>query len=132
MTVQERRRTVAVLRACGAGSQAVQRLLLGAALAPVVPAAVVGILLERFLFGPALANLAAGYATLPLDASVAEVVATVVGLGLAAPLSPCSGSPARPPASCASVTCARLVSAVTPAARGPSSVRSRERQYVWW
>jgi len=84
LTVQERRRTVAVLRACGAGSQAVQRLLLGAALALVVPAAVVGILLERFLFGPALAKLAAGYATLPLDASVAEVVATAVGLGLAA------------------------------------------------
>jgi hypothetical protein len=50
----------------------------------VVPTAVVGILLERFLFGDALVNLAAGYETLSLDASVAEVLATVVGLGLAA------------------------------------------------
>ena len=39
LTVQERRRTVAVLRACGAGTAAVRRLLLGAALMLVVPAA---------------------------------------------------------------------------------------------
>ena len=49
LTVQERRRTVAVLRACGAGVGAVRRLLLGAALALVVPAAVVGVVLERFV-----------------------------------------------------------------------------------
>lgn len=86
LTVQERRRTVAVLRACGAGSPAVRRLLLGAALALVLPAALLGVLLERFVFGPALASLAASYATLPLDATLGEVLATLAGLGLAAVL----------------------------------------------
>jgi ABC-type antimicrobial peptide transport system permease subunit len=84
LTVSERRRTVAVLRACGAGPSAVRRLLLGAALALVLPAAVVGVLLERLLFGPALARLAAGYATLPLTATLTEVAATMAGLLLAA------------------------------------------------
>ncbi len=86
LTVQERRRTVAVLRACGAGPSAVRRLLLGAALMLVVPAALVGVLLERLVFGPALSHLAAGYAVLPLAASGVEVAATVAGLLLAAVL----------------------------------------------
>jgi ABC-type lipoprotein release transport system permease subunit len=86
LTVQERRRTVAVLRACGAGPSAVRRLLLGAALTLVVPAALVGVLLERLVLGPALARLAASYATLPLTASATEVLATVAGLVLAAGL----------------------------------------------
>jgi len=83
LTVQERRRTVAVLRACGAGPGAVRRLLLGAALALVVPAAVVGVLLERFVFGPALSHLAENYATLALDATTSEVLATLAGLAVA-------------------------------------------------
>ncbi len=83
LTMAERRRTVAVLRACGAGPGAVRRLLLGAALALVIPAAIVGVLLERFVFGPALSRLAASYATLPLQATAAEILATVAGLGLA-------------------------------------------------
>ncbi|MFZ0043634.1 MAG: ABC transporter permease, partial [Solirubrobacteraceae bacterium] len=84
LTVQERRRTVAVLRACGAGTAAVRRLLLGAALMIVVPAAIVGVALERLVLGPALAHLAASYATLPLGASGLEVVATLAGLVVAA------------------------------------------------
>ena len=56
---------VAVLRACGAGAGAVQRLLLGAVTGLVVPAAVVGVLLERVVFGPALSRLAENYAVLP-------------------------------------------------------------------
>jgi putative ABC transport system permease protein len=84
LTVQERRRTVAVLRACGAGPSAVRRLLLGATLMLVLPAALVGVLLERLVFGPALSRLAAGYAVLPLAAGAAEVAATLVGLLLAA------------------------------------------------
>ncbi len=80
LTVQERGRTVAVLRACGAGASAVRRLLLGAALALVVPAAILGVALERLVLGPALAHLAASYATLPLGASSLEVLATVGGL----------------------------------------------------
>lgn len=84
LTVAERRRTVAVLRACGAGSAAVHQLLIGAAFALVVPAAAVGVLLERVLLGPAMAGLAASYATLPLGASATQVLATLAGLALAA------------------------------------------------
>jgi ABC-type lipoprotein release transport system permease subunit len=84
LTVQERRRTVAVLRACGAGAGAVRRLLLGAVLALVVPAALAGVLLERLLLGPALSNLAVSYATLELKATALDVLALVAGLALAA------------------------------------------------
>ncbi len=83
LTVQERRRTVAVLRAFGAGVPAVRRLLAGAVAALVIPAGVVGIVLERALLGPALARLAAGYAALSLGASVPEIGAVVAGLVLA-------------------------------------------------
>ncbi len=83
LVVQERQRTVAVIRACGAGSAAVRRLLLGAALALVLPAAILGVVLERLLFGPALARLAASYATLTLDPTTGELLATLAGLALA-------------------------------------------------
>jgi len=83
LTVQERRRTVAVLRACGAGAGAVRRLLFGAVLALVAPAALIGVLLELLLLGPALSQLAASYATLQLRASALEILATVLGLALA-------------------------------------------------
>jgi len=84
LTVQERRRTVAVIRACGAGPTAVGRLLVGAALALVIPAAAIGIVLERFVFGPALSHLAENYATLPLVATGLDVLLVVAGLLLAA------------------------------------------------
>lgn len=84
LTTQERRQTIAVLRACGAGPGAVRRLLFGAALMLLIPAAVVGFLLERFVLGPALSGLAANYATLPLQATAAEVGLTVAGLLVAA------------------------------------------------
>ena len=84
LTVQERRRTVAVLRACGAGAGAVRRLLAGAVLAMLVPATLAGIALERFAFGPALSRLAANYVTLPLRAGPSEIVITIAGLLLAA------------------------------------------------
>jgi ABC-type lipoprotein release transport system permease subunit len=84
LTVQERRRTVAVIRACGAGAGAVARLLIGAALALVVPAAVIGIVLQRLVFGPALSRLAESYASLPLVATGLDVAAVVAGLLLAA------------------------------------------------
>jgi ABC-type lipoprotein release transport system permease subunit len=86
LTVQERRRTVAILRACGAGTAAVRRLLAGAALMLVAPAALVGVVLERLVLGPELARLAAGYASLPLSATGVEVLATVAGLLVAAAL----------------------------------------------
>ena len=83
LTMQERRRTVAVLRACGGAGSAIRRLLLGAVLALVLPAAVVGIALERFLFGPALSQLAASYAALDLAPTPYEVLAIVAGLAVA-------------------------------------------------
>ncbi len=83
LTVQERRRTISVLRAAGAGSRAVRRLLIGATLTLIVPAALLGVLLERLTLGPALSRLAANYATLPLDATATEVIATLAGLGVA-------------------------------------------------
>ncbi len=48
LTVFERRRTIAVLRACGAGGGAVALVLAGAVAMLVVPAAILGVLLERF------------------------------------------------------------------------------------
>ncbi len=83
LTVQERRRTVSVLRAFGAGGAAVRRLLAGAVIALVVPAAVIGILLERLVLGPALSRLAASYVTLSLGASAIEIFAVLAGLALA-------------------------------------------------
>jgi hypothetical protein len=83
LTVQERRRTVAVLRATGAGSGAVARLLAGVVLALVIPAAALGILLERFVLGPALAHLAASYATLELGAGYGQMAAVLAGLLIA-------------------------------------------------
>jgi ABC-type lipoprotein release transport system permease subunit len=84
LTVQERRRTVSVLRAFGAGSSAVGHLLVGAVIALVVPAAVLGIVLERLVLGPALAGLAASYVTLSLGASSTEIGLVLGGLALAA------------------------------------------------
>jgi ABC-type antimicrobial peptide transport system permease subunit len=83
LTVFERRRTVAVLRACGAGPGAVRRLLLGAVAALVVPAAAAGVLLERDLLGPVLSRLAENYAVLDLAAGGAAVAALLAGLSLA-------------------------------------------------
>jgi ABC-type lipoprotein release transport system permease subunit len=80
LTLQERRGTVAVLRATGAGSAAVGRLLVGVVLVLVIPAAAVGILIERLVLGPALANLAASYATLNLTAGNAEIGSVLAGL----------------------------------------------------
>jgi ABC-type antimicrobial peptide transport system permease subunit len=83
LTVQERRRTVSVLRSFGGGGSAVRRLLAGAVVALIVPAAALGIVLERMVLGPAMSRLAASYATLPLAASNLEVGAVLVGLAVA-------------------------------------------------
>jgi ABC-type antimicrobial peptide transport system permease subunit len=83
LTVQERRRTVSVLRAFGGGATSVSRLLAGAMVALVVPAALLGIVLERLVLGPALARLAASYVTLSLSATGAEIAIVLAGLGAA-------------------------------------------------
>jgi hypothetical protein len=83
LTVHERRRTLAVLRACGAGGGAVRRLLAGAVAALLIPAAVLGIALEQLVLGPALSHLAANYATLPISASGEEIAAVLAGIAVA-------------------------------------------------
>jgi ABC-type lipoprotein release transport system permease subunit len=83
LTVQERRRTVSVLRAFGADATAVACLLVGAVIALVVPAALLGIVLERFVLGPALAHLAASYVSLSLGATGREIALVLAGLVLA-------------------------------------------------
>ena len=82
LTVQERRRSIAVLRACGAGGAAVRRLLLGAAMCLVIPAAAIGVVLERFVLGPELSHLAINYATLNLTPAAWMIGAVVAGLVL--------------------------------------------------
>ena len=84
LTVFERRRTIAVLRACGAGATAVAWVLAGAVAMLVVPAAIIGVLLEHFVFGPGLSRLAENYATLPLDAGVPQIIVVLAGLTAAA------------------------------------------------
>jgi len=84
LTARERRATIAVLRACGAGVGGVRLLLAGAAVAVVAPAAVLGGLLERFVLGPVMARLAISYASLELAAGPGEVAVVIVGLALLA------------------------------------------------
>jgi hypothetical protein len=83
LTLAERRRTVAVLRATGAGPGAIRRLLTGVVAGLVLPAAVIGIVIERVVLGPAVARLAANYATLQLGAGLAEIAAVLGGLVVA-------------------------------------------------
>jgi putative ABC transport system permease protein len=80
LTARERRATVAVLRATGAGRAQLAAVFGGTAAAVAVPAAVVGVLLYEVVLGPATARLAAGYASLPLGAGVPQVALVVLGL----------------------------------------------------
>jgi ABC-type lipoprotein release transport system permease subunit len=82
LTASERGSAIAVLRACGAGRRSIRALLTGAALAVIVPAAAIAVALERFVLGPAVASIAAGYVSLPLAASLAEVAVLLAGLAL--------------------------------------------------
>jgi hypothetical protein len=82
LTARERRSTVAVLRATGAGRRQVAELFAGAAVAAIVPALLVGVALHQWLLAPAVAGLAAGYADLPIAAGATEIA--LVALGLAA------------------------------------------------
>jgi ABC-type lipoprotein release transport system permease subunit len=84
MTARERRGAVALLRAAGGDARTIATVLAGAALVVAVPAALAGVLLEWLLLGPLVARLAAGYATLPLAPSPAQVALVLGGLGLLA------------------------------------------------
>ena len=82
LTVWERRAALAAVRALGAGRRQLAGILGGVA-APIALAAVaLGFLAERFVVGPAVAQLAASYVTLSLSPSALAVAAT--GAGLAA------------------------------------------------
>lgn len=83
LTMQERRRTVAVLRACGASAGAIRRLLGGAVVTLIAPAALAGILIEWLALGPVLSKLAAGYTTLNLSPTSPDIAAVLLGLVLA-------------------------------------------------
>ncbi|HEY7018595.1 MAG TPA: FtsX-like permease family protein, partial [Gaiellaceae bacterium] len=80
LTVQERRSGLATVRALG-GERRQLGTVVAAAAAPVVVAAlVVGLLAERWLVGPAVSRLAAGYVSLSLQPSADVVAATSAGL----------------------------------------------------
>ena len=87
LTMSERRRTVAVLRATGAGAPAVRRLLAGVVIGLVAPAAVLGVVVEKVALGPAMSHLAAGYASLELGAGLAQIGAVLAGLLVAGTVS---------------------------------------------
>ena len=86
LTARERRGSVALLRALGGDRGSVARLLLGAAAAVVVPAGVLGLVLERFVLGPAVGRLAVGFADLGLVPGPGQVALIGLVLGLVAAL----------------------------------------------
>jgi ABC-type antimicrobial peptide transport system permease subunit len=87
LVARERRPTLALLRATGAGEPTVAAVLFGAALAVAVPAALLALALERFVLAPFVGRLAAGYADLGAGASAGQAALALGGLaalGLAA------------------------------------------------
>ena len=80
MTARERRGAVALLRACGGDAHTVARVLLGAAAAVAVPGALLGVALELTVFGPLVARLAAGFASLPIAPTGGQVALVAAGL----------------------------------------------------
>jgi ABC-type lipoprotein release transport system permease subunit len=86
LTARERRPTLALLRAQGAATPTVLRVLLGAGLVLALPGALVAFLLQRLVFSPLVSELAAGYADLGTAASTAAVVGVTGGFVLFAVL----------------------------------------------
>jgi hypothetical protein len=86
LTAQERRRTVALVRAVGGSAGQVLGLFAGAALVVGLLAAPLAIALERWTLGPAVGHLAVSYVTLPLAAGgdVISVVLIALALGTTA------------------------------------------------
>jgi ABC-type antimicrobial peptide transport system permease subunit len=83
LIARERRRAVAILRACGGSRVQVLALFAGSAALVAALAAPAGILLERFLLGPEVARLAVSYVTLSLRAGSGPILLVVAGLALA-------------------------------------------------
>ncbi|MEO8572262.1 MAG: FtsX-like permease family protein, partial [Chloroflexota bacterium] len=82
VTALERRQALAVLRAGGAGRGTITAILAGAAAAVLMLAVPLGFALERFVLGPLVSRLAAGYATPGLATPVIQVVLVAVVLVL--------------------------------------------------
>jgi ABC-type lipoprotein release transport system permease subunit len=80
LTARERRSTIAVLRASGAGQREVRLVLLGTALVVVLGAAPAAVALELLVLGPAVSHLAASYVSLPLGAAGWQVAVVLFGL----------------------------------------------------
>jgi ABC-type lipoprotein release transport system permease subunit len=80
VTARERRGAVALLRACGGDAATVALVLAGAAVAVAVPAALAGVLLGTLAFGPLVAHLAAGFASLPLAPTGGQMTLVIAGL----------------------------------------------------
>ncbi len=80
LTARERRSTIAVLRASGAGAREVRLVLLGAALVVVLGAAPAAVALELLAFGPAVSALAASYVSLPLGVGIGQIAIVAGGL----------------------------------------------------
>ena len=75
ITARERRGAVALLRAAGGDRATVALVLAGAALAVAVPAALAAVVLERVALGPLVGSFAAGFASLELAPTLAQVAA---------------------------------------------------------
>ena len=84
LTALERRAAVGLLRACGADRVQVWLVFFGVAAVVVAVAAPVAVLAERLVLGPQAAQLATSYATVSLRAGTAEVLVSLVGLGVIA------------------------------------------------
>ena len=80
LTARERRSTIAVLRAAGAGRREVRLVLLGAALVVVLGAAPAAVALELLVLAPVVSSLAAGYVSLPLELGAGQFAIVVGGL----------------------------------------------------
>jgi ABC-type lipoprotein release transport system permease subunit len=79
-TARDRRGALALLRSAGADARTLGLVLGGAALSVVLPAAVVAVGLEGFVFSPLVARLAADFAALPLGASAGQTALVAGGL----------------------------------------------------
>jgi putative ABC transport system permease protein len=77
----ERRQTIAVLRALGAGRSEIARLFAASALVLAVAALPAAVVLERVVLGPTAAGLSAAYVSLSLGAGSLSIL--LVGLSLA-------------------------------------------------
>jgi hypothetical protein len=78
----ERRATIALLRAAGAGLPTILALLAGVVLAAAVPAAVLGLALQSAVLAPLVGRMAAGYAELLPRAGTGQALLVVAGLAV--------------------------------------------------